>query len=166
MKKRVYVLLVALLLTLGLAMPASAAQWILAEGTTRGEFDFADRTATDFDGKCRIEIEPYRRNFEGTLEGISTEALTALSQGPCEGIYPGKYDDRFWFRGTFDGEIDGRTGTCRYVGQGQTWAGAPPIMDIHMTFLGCTGELQGMYGELYTSWEYPYWGRIHFAQED
>ena len=165
MKKRAYVLLVALLLTLGLTTPALAGRWIWAEGTASSEFDFADRTTTDIDGKCRIEIKPYVRHFEGMLVGTGTEDIRVLSQGPCAGIYPGKYDDRFWFRGTFEGEVDGRQGTCRYVGQAETWAGAPPIMDVHITLLGCTGELQGMHGVLYMGWEDPYWGRIHFAQE-
>jgi hypothetical protein len=164
MGKRLTILLLATLLALLLAVPASAGRWIPAAGTAWSEFDFADRTATDIGGKCRIEIKPYVRHFEGTLEGTGTENLTVLSQGPCEGIYPGKYDDRFWFKGTFEGTVDGREGTCRYVGHAETWAGDPPVMDIRMKLISCTGELQGMNGVLYMGWEDPYWGRIHFAQ--
>jgi hypothetical protein len=162
MKKRVYMLLIILLLTLMLVVPTAAGRGIRAEGTVSGEFDFADRTATDIDGKCLIEIKPYKRHFEGTLEGTGTENLTILSQGPCEGIYPGKYDDRFWFSGTFEGKVDGREGTCRYAGRARTWAGSPPIMKIRMTFFRCKAELKGMTGVLHTTWEDPYWGWIYF----
>jgi hypothetical protein len=165
MKRRMTILLTALLLTLLLAVPASAGQRIPAEGTASSEFDLADRTTNDIGGKCRIEIKPYVRHFEGTLEGTGTEHLTVLSQGPCADIYPGKYDDRFWFKGTFEGMVDGREGTCRYVGRGETWAGDPPIMDIRVKLMRCKGELQGMNGKLFMGWEDPYWGWVHFAQE-
>jgi hypothetical protein len=165
-KKELYVLLITLLLALVLAVPASAGRWILAEGTASGEFDFADRETTDIDGKCLIEIKPYLRNFEGTLGGTGTENLTVLSQGPCEGIYPGRYDDHFWAQGTFEGKVVGREGACRYAVIARTWAGDPPTMKIRMTLFGCSGGLEGMTGVLHMGWEDPYWGWIYFAQED
>jgi hypothetical protein len=166
MKRRAIVLLSVVLLMWLLAVPSAAGHWIQAEGTMTSAFDPADRTATDIHGKCLIEIEPYQRFFEGTLIGESAEHLTVLSQGPCEGIYPGKYDDRFWFRGTFEGQIEGRAGTCRYVGAARTWAGSPPVMKIRMRLFACTGELAGTTGVLRFGWEDPYWGWVHLAGED
>jgi hypothetical protein len=169
MKKRIYILLVTLLLTLVLAVPASARRCISAEGTHNLVFEWENRTATDINGKCRIQIRPAQRPFEGTVTGLGTENVTILVEGPCEGGYPGKYDDRFWFRGTFEGEVDGREGTCRYAGRGRTWAGDPPYREGRIMLFGCSGELKGMtvvLDSISSGTPFPYSGWVCFAQED
>jgi hypothetical protein len=167
MKKQTCVLLAALLLTLVLTVPASAGRPIWAEGTAGLVFgSWESRTTTDIDGKCLIEVKRAHRLFEGTITGEGIEDFKVIAQGPCEGIYPGRYDDRFWVRGTFEGVVDGREGTCRYVAHGRIWAGDPPTEKTRRTFLRCKGGLEGMTGVLHSNWEDEYWGWIHFNRKD
>ena len=161
MKKRMYVLLITLLLALVLAVPASAGRCIHAEGSSSFVFgSWESRTTTDIDGKCLIRVKQGQRLLTGTVAGEGIEDFTVWSQGPCEGIYPGKYDDHYWVRGTFEGEVDGRKGTCRYSALGQTWAGVPPTQELHYTLYRCRGELEGMKGILHANWEDEYWGYV------
>jgi hypothetical protein len=161
-----WILLLALLLMLVLAVPASAGRWIPAEGTITfviGSWD--SRTTSDVDDKCIIEIKNAQQLFEGTLAGEGRQDLKVVAQGPCEGAYPGAYDDHFWIKGTFEGEVEGREVTCRYVGHGRTWAGTPPTQEVRFSLFRCRGELRGMNGALDSNWEGEYSGWIHFAQE-
>ena len=128
-------------------------------------FTIGKRTATDIDGKCVIKIKQHQRDFYGTLAGKGREDVKIVAQGPCEGIYPGKYDDHFWIEGKFKGEVDSHKGTCRYMGYAQTWAGAPPTQELHMTLFKCGGGLKGMQGMLQANWEDKYSGWIRFARE-
>jgi hypothetical protein len=166
-KKPMRVLLITLLLMLVLAVPASAGRWIQAEGTATFVFgSWESRTTTDIDGKCLIKIKQALRLFDGTLVGEGREDITVIAQGPCEGIYPGKYDDRYFVRGEFEGTADGHEGTCRYLAFGRIWAGTPPTEEKHTTFLGCTGELEGLRGVLHSNWDDEYWGWICLGDDD
>jgi len=159
------ILLIALLLALVLAVPASAGRPIPAVGTSEIVFGSWDsRTATDEDGKCVIEVKNALVLFEGTLAGEVRQDHKAIAQGPCEGAYPGRYDDRFWFKGVFEGTVDGREGTCRYAGHGQTTAGIPLSQEARMTFYRCRGGLHGMHAVLDMR-EGEYSGWVHFAHE-
>jgi hypothetical protein len=165
-KKRTYVLLVSLLLVLVLAAPAWAGRWIQAEGNSRYVLGSQDsRTTTEVDGKCIIVVKNAQILYEGTFAGEARQDHTVIAQGPCEeALYPGVVDDRFWVKGTFAGEVDGREGTCRYVGYGQTWAGSPPTRELRINFFGCTGRLKGMRAVLNVGWEPPYSGWVHFGR--
>jgi hypothetical protein len=160
------ILLTALLLTLVLAVPASAGRRMPAEGTITfviGSWD--SRTATDVDGKCIVEVKNALQLFEGTLVGEGRQDYKVVAQGPCVGAYPGAYDDHFWIKGVFEGEVDGREGTCRYVGHGQTWAGTLPTQEVRFFLHRCRGGLKGMRGRLLSNWEGEYSGWVQFAHE-
>jgi hypothetical protein len=172
MKKRMTVLLLALLLILVLAVPASAGQHILAEGWWVFDFDPDDRTRTPRGGVCIVEFENATRTFHGTLVGVAEEDIKIIVQGPCEGAFPGKYEDRGHAEGTFVGRIGDRHGTFRYILNFRHHPTDPPTIGGTGTgkliILNGTDELANLHGVLDSSWPpnpTQYIGRIHFAPQ-
>jgi hypothetical protein len=170
-KKLIVLLLSGLLLAALLVTPAFATPPRLAEGTL--EFvmgSWESRTATDRGGNCIVEVKNGTQLFTGTLNGTAKQSFKVIARGPCEGSYPGKYEDRGHGEGTFVGYVGDRYGTFRYILNFQHHPTDPPtiggISEGRLTILSGTGELANLHGVLDTYMPpNQYIGRIHFDPE-
>ncbi len=169
MKKLVSLILVTTLLAVVLTTSASATgSAIPVKGTEQFKWgEWRSFTTTDIKkDNCLIKIKAGTRNFTGTLEGVGTEDLTLLSQGPCEGIYPGLYNDNWYSKGTFVGDVNGKTGTFRYEITAQGFVGdSGGSGEAIMIILKGKGDLAKLYGVLDLSWPpLDYTGTIWFRR--
>ena len=70
--------------------------------------------ATEIDGECLLHLV-FPWQIEGNLQGTAVTDYKILLHGPCgtEGG-PGAVDESWIYTGSFEGELDGRTGTFDY----------------------------------------------------
>ncbi len=70
--------------------------------------------ATEIDGECLLHLV-FPWQIEGNLHGTAVTDYKILLHGPCgvEGG-PGAVDESWIYTGSFEGELDGRTGTFDY----------------------------------------------------
>ena len=73
-----------------------------------------EESATEVDGECLLHLV-FPWEIEGNLSGTAITDYKILLHGPCSdegGI--GAFDETWVYSGTFDGELDGRSGTFDY----------------------------------------------------
>ena len=164
MKKRMYVLLVILLLTLGLAAPASATPPTEVSGNRWVSAPPANRTWRPAGNNCIVEVD-LTYTYTGDLAGTSTNHLKIVSHGPCgpNGPVPYKYHETISVKGTFTGAVAGTSGTFDFIEAAKNWPADPgeESYTSHVVILSGTGDLVNLHGMLDVSGG-DYSGRIHF----
>ena len=170
MKRRLSVLLIILLLTLVLAVPASATPPTEVSGSRSMSAPPANRTWRPAGNNCIVEVD-LSYAYEGDLEGTSSTHFRIVSHGPCgpNGPVPYKYHETLKARGTFTGDVGGKSGTFDFTETAEVWPADPGEVALtgRIVILSGTGELANLHGLLDVSWvkgeHYStYSGRIHF----
>lgn len=167
MKKRKLLLfmLVLIILTIIVA-PASAAN----PTEVTGKIAFA--------GPPTIVMRPAGRNciadvdvpwvfYDGNLEGLAAVHLRVISHGPCPAM-PYQNKENIKASGTFDGVVNGKSGTFDFKYVGKAWPAEPGELagTAHIIILSGTGELSDLHGKLDVSYNMgdiydSYVGKIH-----
>jgi hypothetical protein len=165
MRKRIYVLLGVLLLTLALAVPASASKPTEVSGVLQFNPPPQNRVWRPAGKNCFVEIDT-AHTWTGDLEGTSVSHWRIVSHGPCEenGPVPYKYHETISVKGTFKGLVAGQSGSFDFTGTAENWptgTGAPNIT-IRMTILSGTDGLANLHGVLDVDASDNYSGKIHF----
>jgi hypothetical protein len=164
MKRRISIVLITLLLTLLLVVPVAATKPAEASGHWWMSAPPQNRTWRTAGNTCIIEVD-LTLSYDGTLDGISHEHFWIKSHAPCppDGPVAHKYYETIHVRGTFDGKVDGRSGTFTFTENARNiptglgdyvWIGK-------MAILSGTGELANLHGIVDLSND-VYTGRIHF----
>ena len=166
MKKRMYVLLLASLLTLLLVVPVAATKPAEASGSWWMSALPQNRTWRTAGNTCIIEVD-LTLSYDGTLDGTSLEHFWIKSHAPCppDGPVPHLYDETIHVQGTFEGTVDGKEGTFTFVENARNIATGPGPEDYlwigKMVILSGTGDLANLHGIIDLSND-EYTGRIHF----
>jgi hypothetical protein len=158
------VLLITLLLTLVLAVPASASKPTGVSGTRQFNPPPRNRVWRPAGNNCIVEIDA-THTYTGNLVGTSDAHWRIVSHGPCEedGPVPYKYRETISVKGTFTGMVDGVSGTFDFTEAAKNWptdTGAPGITS-HLVILTGTGGLKSLHGMLDIDGP-DYSGKIHF----
>jgi hypothetical protein len=167
MKKRMCVLCITLLLTLVLAVPASASKPTGVSGARQFILPPQNRVWRPAGNNCIVEIDA-THTYIGDLVGTSLAHWRIVSHGPCEenGPVPYKHHETISVKGTFTGMVAGVSGTFDFTEAAENWptgTGAPGITS-RLVILSGTGGLANLHGVLEFS-DMPvgsYSGQIHF----
>ena len=173
MKKLAFVMLVSLVLALIITIPASASPSIAVSGSLPVGAVFSE-TFTPKGGVCIVNLDAmleFRDENGGMNAVIVGDAHTQWiivgkygGENPCEGAYPGKSDETWTAKGTFEGTVNGIAGSfdfnynARVKEGGQFTAklnigqGYGGLANLHGG-LNETGDILG---------QNSYTGRIHF----
>jgi len=164
-KKPTVVLLTILLLTLALAVPASATKPTEVQGSREWIPPPANQVWRPAGNNCILEFDG-TYTYTGPLEGASVGHFKIVSHGPCgpNGPVPYGYHETIHVRGTFNGEVVGIPGTFDFIETPTNW---PADSDkagytSHMVILSGTGDLANLHGMLDISDDGGYSARIHF----
>jgi hypothetical protein len=164
MKRRLCIGAVTLLVTLVLAVPASATRPEEVSGTRQFTPPVLNRVWRPAGNNCFVEIDA-TYSYTGDLVGTSTHHFWIVSHGPCEenGPVPYKYHETIHTRGTFSGSVSGMFGTFDFVETAQNWPtdSGGHLYTSHMVILSGTGDLANLHGMLDVSGS-DYSGQIHF----
>jgi hypothetical protein len=164
MKKRMLVLLTIVLLTLVLAVPASASKPTSVNGTRWINAPPTNREWRPAGNNCIIEVD-ITYGYSGDLVGTSASHFRIVSHGPCPetGPVPYKYHETLHVRGTFTGEVLGVPGTFEFIETPKNWPDGSKKAGYtsHMVILSGTGGLANLHGMLDVAGG-DYSGRVHF----
>jgi hypothetical protein len=163
MKKQICVLLSVLLLTLVLAVPASASKPTEVSGRRWINAPPQNRVWRPAGNNCVVEVD-ITYGYEGDLVGTSASHFWIVSHGPCgpSGPIPYKYHETLHVRGTFTGEILGVSGSFDFVETPKVWpADSHKTSNSHLVVLSGAGDLAGLHGMLDIA-RGDYSGRMHF----
>jgi hypothetical protein len=163
-KKRIYGLLIALLLALVIAVPASATKPTGVSGTRKFVPPPQNRVWRPAGNNCIVEIDAIHA-YTGDLEGTSVAHWRIVSHGPCEenGPVPYKYRETISIKGTFTGMVSGVSGSFDFTEAAKnspTGTGQPGITS-RLVILSGTGGLANLHGRLDIV-GVSYSGQIHF----
>jgi hypothetical protein len=165
MRKKICVVLSVLLLTLVLAVPASASKPTEVSGTLQFIFPPQNRVWRPAGKNCFVEIDA-THIWSGDLEGISGSHWRIVSHGPCEenGPVPYKYHETISVKGTFTSGVVGQSGTFDFTGTAENWptGTGEPNITMRLVILSGTGDLANLHGVLDVDASDNYSGRIHF----
>ena len=155
MKKLTVVLLASLLVTLILAVPASATRPSEVAGTCRVAGPPPQPPSIKSAGNnCTKQMDlPY--SWAGDIDGTSTAHIRIVAHGPCPSS-KGQYRENLKIQGTFTGYVNSRYGTFDYI-EVLKFQPVPDRPDEPpywydgtgtMTILKGTGELANLHGVL------------------
>jgi hypothetical protein len=151
MKRRMYTLLIILLLTLVLAAPASATNPTAVSGTRWINAPPQNVTCTPVGRACIIEVD-MSFGYEGDLVGTSVQRVQIPSRCPCEaiGLVPLRRPETYHVRGTFAGDVLGLSGTFDYIQTPQNGHEGSDRSGFasQLTILSGSGDLAGLQGVL------------------
>jgi hypothetical protein len=146
-----HITLIALLLTLLLAIPTSAANPTAVSGSRWINAPPDNVTCTPVGRVCIIEVD-LSFGYDGDMVGTSVQRVQILSRCPCEaaGLLPFERPEVYHVRGTFMGDVLGLSGTFDYVQTPQPW---PEDSDrsgfaSQLAILSGSGDLAGLQGVL------------------
>jgi hypothetical protein len=166
MRKKVLILTsTALLLTLVLAIPASASNRIPISGSGRTT-ETSNFTVTPVGNRCFIKEDGVDEFFSGDMKGRGTFQYRSLVQGTCE-AGPGVYKETWQADETFTGTVlNSEPGTARWDCTGKFLLN-PGRWVAHCAFRSGTGGLAGLHGATdYTCYYegdcFSYSGWVHF----
>ena len=167
MRKRVLILVAAVVLALVLAVPASASKSFPIQGTLEGGFMDGPYFEPRGD-RCFVTSHWSNVVSTGSIQGTSEYDYRTLSKGPCT---PGPLvSESFHTEGMIkDATVQGwtGTGTIRYRCQGKFYAQEPAHWEGHCTVTQATDGLAGLHATWDTNtpvatWVPSYWGEAHF----
>jgi hypothetical protein len=169
MKRKLAILVAAVLLALVLAIPASASQRMSFSATGT---DMVEPEVIGFKSvgnRCFLAVAGETK-FEGELmNGTGPYVHQTLIKGDCSTAPdPGTFAETFHDDKWFTGELLGREGTMYGSCQGQFYLDEPKRWEAHCVVHGVSGELVGMHGTM--EWRgllseigtRSYWGEVHF----
>jgi hypothetical protein len=164
MKRKICVLLSVLLLTLALAVPASASKPSELSGRRWINAPPQNRVWRPAGNNCVVEVD-ITYEYEGDLVGTSASHFRIVSHGPCgpSGPLPYKYHETLHIRGTFTGEVLGVPGSFDFIETAKNWPEDSHKAEYgsRLVVLSGAGDLAGLHGMLdIVSGDYS--GRIHF----
>jgi hypothetical protein len=165
MKKRICVLLGILLLTLVLAVPASASKPTEVSGAMQFVPPPQNRVWRPAGNNCFVEIDA-THTWTGDLVGTSVTHWRIVSHGPCEenGPVPYKYHETINVKGTFTGMVAGKSGAFGFTGTAENWptGTGDPNITIRLVILSGASDLANLHGVLDVDASDNYLGKIHF----
>jgi hypothetical protein len=165
MKKKLAILIAAVVLALVLAMPASASQSVPFSAIG---YDTAVVDVKSAGNRCFITALGEAR-YEGDLGGTGTYEYHTMAKGSCSAAAePGTFAEVFHVEKQFTGPFLDREGTMSASCQGQFYVDEPKRWEGHCVLRGESGELVGMHGTM--EWmglfseqgTRSYWGQVHF----
>jgi hypothetical protein len=164
MKKRICVLLSVVLLTLALAVPASASQSTAVSGVRMFHVPPDNRVWWPAGNNCIVEFDG-TYTYTGDLDGMSVAHFKVVSHGPCgpNGPIPYAYHETLHGQGTFTGEVKGVSGSFDFVETAKNWPedSHKAGLTSQLVVLSGTGDLAGLHGMLDIVWA-DYSGQMHF----
>jgi hypothetical protein len=169
MKKQMTVMLVFLLLTLVLAVPALATPPTEVSGNIWMSAPPANRTWRPAGNNCIVEVDLTFLSV-GDASGTITQHSRIVSHGPCgpSGPAPGQYHETDTGYGTFTGTVLGVSGTYDYTFNSQLWPADPGevLYTGRNIILSGSGGLANLHGVI-EDWGVvgepgAYAGRVHF----
>jgi len=163
MRKRLSILAAAvLLLTLVLAIPASASKAVEISGTWTGPSEFWD-DEVEIGNTCHVTGASVY-DYDGSIDAVYSNAFRSVAKGvPCPGG-PGTFPESYHEEGRFVGTVLGKYGafvrTCHAV-----WR--PPLDENNFTLdcviVGTEGELANLHGHMTdNNATGTYTGSVHF----
>jgi hypothetical protein len=156
MKKRMFVLLILLVMILSLTIPSSASNAIQVSGTRQMASPPQNRVWWPVgDDKCFVKVD-FTYQYAGDLAGTAINHFQILSHGPCEesGPVPYKYHENLLAWGTFTGDVAGASGSFHFVEVGEVQPVAPGEVAYtgRVLIRSGTDELEDLRGWLNLSW--------------
>jgi hypothetical protein len=148
-KKRMCVLFITLLLTLMLALPASASKPTEVSGIRVGTVDMGSRVWRSAGKNCILDADA-TYTFTGDLDGTAPAHLRIVSHGPCGPNGPIKfaYYETIKIQGTFTGDVLDTGGTFDFSETGKVRPVDPGevLWSSRMVVLSGSGGLANLHG--------------------